>query len=409
MFLNNIEFFLKEEISSTATTWATFNVTTDTEQDNNFDISGVSVTFRNKTQIERFECDFAAWVMTIQKRGIDQSSPVVEDVDLQKQWLEWSKWVITSFASDMTDPWADNTFTWDNTFSWDNNFKKITFNDTTEWGLEVNSLTTAQRTALTPVNGTIVYDTDLGLNYQYASGAWGSIDTGTATANMSETVNGTWEIATLAEMAIAESIGGTWARLVVANSNLKKTPDVTPSNDENKVPVLNSDGKVDDFVSESSTTVLGVNSIATDSEVATWTDEIKTVNSKQVWFDVVWGEHILAQSEVGVTYTNTSYEKKKEIEVDVGWIYRIFFNLQNTNASDNSLWRIYVNDIAVWTERTQNATWAWTDFTEDITLVAWDLVQIYGRVTSASTTWTISNFRVKFNTVSKLVTWTVNI
>lgn len=43
----------------------------------------------------------------------------------------------------------------------------LSFSNTSVSGLRVQSLTTAQRTALTPTNGEIVYDSDLGLLYSY--------------------------------------------------------------------------------------------------------------------------------------------------------------------------------------------------------------------------------------------------
>jgi hypothetical protein len=51
----------------------------------------------------------------------------------------------------------------------------MTFTGTTTGGLKVKSLTTAQRNAITPANGQIVYDSTLGENYQYIAGAWSAI------------------------------------------------------------------------------------------------------------------------------------------------------------------------------------------------------------------------------------------
>lgn len=43
----------------------------------------------------------------------------------------------------------------------------LSFSGTTNSGIRTSNLTTAQRLALTPANGMIVYDTDLGEHYQY--------------------------------------------------------------------------------------------------------------------------------------------------------------------------------------------------------------------------------------------------
>lgn len=96
----------------------------------------------------------------------------------------------------------------------------LQFSGTGHAGLQVNSLTTAQRTALTGANGMLVYDTDLGLFYQYKGGAWASVDTGTTTPNASQTVAGVVEIATDAEVAAGTDTGGSGATLAVKPSQV---------------------------------------------------------------------------------------------------------------------------------------------------------------------------------------------
>jgi len=66
----------------------------------------------------------------------------------------------------------------------------ISFTGTTTGGLKVKSLTTAQRLAITPANGQIVYDSTLGENYQYIAGAWSAISAGSTQPNASTTVLG---------------------------------------------------------------------------------------------------------------------------------------------------------------------------------------------------------------------------
>jgi len=96
----------------------------------------------------------------------------------------------------------------------------IQFSGTTHAGIKLISLTTAQREALTPSNGMMVYDSTLGLAYQYVSGAWGSIDTGTVTSNASTTVAGKVEIATQAELDAGTDTGDTGALLSAVPSNI---------------------------------------------------------------------------------------------------------------------------------------------------------------------------------------------
>ena len=69
------------------------------------------------------------------------------------------------------------------------------------------SLTTAQRTALTPSSSAIVYDTTLGQLYQYISGAWSAVSAGSTQPNASMTVAGKVEIATSAETISGTNIG----------------------------------------------------------------------------------------------------------------------------------------------------------------------------------------------------------
>lgn len=106
--------------------------------------------------------------------------------------------------------------------------------------LRGNSVTTAQRTAMSPANGDQgVYDTDLNQFYDYAGGAWVPRAAGT-NSDGSTTVAGKFEEATVAEQGTATATGGTGARLVPAVANLVKTS--SGASDENKIAVLNASG-----------------------------------------------------------------------------------------------------------------------------------------------------------------------
>lgn len=82
------------------------------------------------------------------------------------------------------------------------------------------SLTTAQRTALSPTNGSIVYDTDIWELYQYIGGSWSAVSAGSTQANASETVAGKVELATSAETQAGTDTGWTWASLVAVPSDV---------------------------------------------------------------------------------------------------------------------------------------------------------------------------------------------
>ncbi len=118
----------------------------------------------------------------------------------------------------------------------------IDFSGTGHAGIKVNSLTTAQRTALSASNGMLVYDSTIGELYQYIGGAWSAVSAGSTQPNASETVAGKIELATNAEMGTATSTGGTGARLVIPNDQLVKTS--SGASDENKIVVLGATGKI---------------------------------------------------------------------------------------------------------------------------------------------------------------------
>lgn len=98
----------------------------------------------------------------------------------------------------------------------------------------MNSVTTAQREAMTAANGDMVYDSDLAQVYQYIGGAWAAVgDTGTATAT--EAAEGKVELATVAE----HDPTTTGARVVQAKNTVKTS---SGAGDENKIPLLGASG-----------------------------------------------------------------------------------------------------------------------------------------------------------------------
>lgn len=98
----------------------------------------------------------------------------------------------------------------------------LQFSGTTHGGIRAVNLTTAERTALTPSNGYIVYDTTAGEFYVYQGGAWSVVSSGSTQPNASETVAGKVELATTTEITDRTSAGATGARLVPPNDGLYK-------------------------------------------------------------------------------------------------------------------------------------------------------------------------------------------
>ncbi len=106
------------------------------------------------------------------------------------------------------------------------------------------TMTTAQRTALSASNGMVVYDTDDNLFYQYKAGAWASIDTGTTTPNAADNTGGVVDIASATEIGAGTATDAVSGAInVIPVSQTTKTSN--GSSDENKLPVLNSDGQLD--------------------------------------------------------------------------------------------------------------------------------------------------------------------
>lgn len=112
-----------------------------------------------------------------------------------------------------------NTFTAANTFSGLVTYSGGLLPTGTTNYLQVPSLTTTQRNALTPANGMIVYDSTIGVHYQYIGGTWTTFATGTV-VNMSLTEAGKAEAATVAEQASHAAAGGTGALAVPTTNNL---------------------------------------------------------------------------------------------------------------------------------------------------------------------------------------------
>ena len=78
--------------------------------------------------------------------------------------------------------------------------------------MRLKSLTTAQRDALTPVNGDKIYNSTTGTEQTYYGGQWNDAGTNT-TPNASTTVAGKVELPTDAQNTAGTDIGETGASL----------------------------------------------------------------------------------------------------------------------------------------------------------------------------------------------------
>lgn len=167
-------------------------------------------------------------------------------------------------------------------------------------------------------------------------------------------------------------------------------------------------------ITQSTTTQIWGNKIATDSEAEIWTDTVKTITSKQL------EDKISAYSTFAVNYPRVNasnvvvfqdawswgdkpYAKKKEIRYwnfPWWWTIRVSFDLRTQVATEDRTmyWRVYVNWVAVWAEHSTTSS-SFTTFTDDIWVSANDLVQIYCTQTTSSWIWNgeIRNFQLFYD------------
>ena len=86
----------------------------------------------------------------------------------------------------------------------------LQWSDTGHAGLQLNSLTTAQRNALTPANGMLIYNTTTNKAQQYVNGAWADVASGSGTlSNWTESAptNGGAEFAKFAPSSGTANVG----------------------------------------------------------------------------------------------------------------------------------------------------------------------------------------------------------
>jgi hypothetical protein len=106
------------------------------------------------------------------------------------------------------------------------------------------------------------------------------------------------------------------------------------------------------------------------------------------------GDVLFASLDTSRAISLTDYTKSKAITVRKNGTIRVKFTLNWNTSSTTAYGRIYVNGSAVGTER--SVTSGATEFSQDITIVAGDDVQIYTKVSNfgAGSSCTLTNFRI---------------
>lgn len=127
---------------------------------------------------------------------------------------------------------------------------------------------------------------------------------------------------------------------------------------------------------------------------------------------VAWSQYILAEALTARTTSSVTPELKKEFEVDQAWWYLVEWNMILSSTTYIVYSQVYVNGIAVWVQKSLTDEMDDNTFFQDtVTVVAWDLVQIYAWTNNASAICEIREARLKYSLKPKRVkpaTATVN-
>lgn len=105
------------------------------------------------------------------------------------------------------------------------------------------------------------------------------------------------------------------------------------------------------------------------------------------------GAGILSAANTNRSSTSTSYVKVKEILCPVGGDYTVDFGIYTNNPAAPAFGRIYINGLAVGTERSTTSTGVVT-FSESIAVSSGDLVQLYYHSSGGNAAY-VEDFKVK--------------
>ena len=100
--------------------------------------------------------------------------------------------------------------------------------------------------------------------------------------------------------------------------------------------------------------------------------------------DYTTGTDVLVQALTERTTTSASYVKLKEITVPTNGTLTIDFDLRTGNPAAAAYGRIYIDGVAVGTERSTTGV-SYTTYSESITVVSGEAIQLYAHTTGANT------------------------
>ena len=400
MFLSNVRFALRDTLSSTAWAWTSVRVTNDFELNEVINTNGqtASVTLKNATQIERFEGTFAAGNFTISKRWLTQAATATEDSDLRKQWSDGTIGVITILASDVFDA-QENISLSDN--------QRITFGgtdayiETSDWGTNLNFKDSSNAVrSLTELSASGANDsvrvttndtTPSVLNNKLTAGD--GLSKTTASPGSNETLDLDID---LSDTAIFSTTQWTADRAIKTDGS----------------------GNIDSSFA-ASTTQAGIMRFATSTEASEWTvtDVAMTpadVANNAARNQMVASNELQASADTERTENQWNLTKFKEIEV---WKYRLWGTVritfearwQGTPWNVNALFQLRLNGNVIASYDENNTTQVYQEFSNDVTVEVWDLLQLYmSGDNNPNTTAYVRNFRMKFDAITASLDPVVN-
>lgn len=354
---NLYQFRTTSKITQAQGAASTFTVGNDIFTNSAVAITAWSIQLTNRTGsiVELFTVTVAAWVATIATRWIkpDWTTDAIYQYERPKNTL----CTLTVLENQIFDKWGSETLTGNLTYSWN-----VIYTKSTKFPVYADA-TARDAWIPSPANGMMIYNTALWLNQQYIGGSWVNVDTGTVTANASDTVAGKVEIATQAEFDAWTATGWTWASVVATNDQIRKqintaTAKTTPVNADSigisdsaaswviKKTTLTELKAASDM--QATTTTSWFVEMATDAEVATWTDETRYINSKQNKRNVD-----------RITGTRTwSSTGSQTITHTLGKAPTFIFAIANTNS-------FYLSSVGMWCSEWNSAIW---DFSSGVAI-----------------------------------------
>jgi hypothetical protein len=112
--------------------------------------------------------------------------------------------------------------------------------------------------------------------------------------------------------------------------------------------------------------------------------------------NTVASDNLKTSADTERSVTETSYTKKKEIEMNTFGTIRVSHSAISTNPSYSCSTLVYINGVATGASRTTTGT-TYETYTEDFTVKKGDLVQLYCATAAGNTTAKIKNFRLYYD------------